>query len=196
MRLPLAGWLLLFLFALSSLHAQRANTVKGTATGAEPIKKLRESAEAGDAVAMVDLGVLYGRGQGVEQSFVEEMHWYRAAADKGNDVAMLYLGHMYRQGHGVQQDYPQALNWYRKSAEKGNASALAMVGEMYRGGEGVPQDYAEAYFWLNLSAADPPPGTRQDRDAVARKLPRAKLVETQKRCRRWAATHPKIHFVP
>jgi TPR repeat protein len=156
----------------------------------------RLAAEKGSTVAMVDIGVLCGRGNGVQQSYGEEMHWYRLAANKGNDVAMLYLGHMYKHGGGVPQDYPQALVWYRKSAEMGNASALDMVGEMYRDGEGVPQDYAEAYFWLNLSTVDSPPGTRQDRDAIAGKLSPPKLTEIQEQCRHWAETHPKIHFTP
>ena len=156
----------------------------------------RMAAEKGSTVAMVDVGVMYGRGEGVQQSHGEEMRWYRLAAEKGNDVAMLYLGHMYMHGEGVPQDYRLALVWYRSSAEMGNASALDMVGEMYRDGEGIPQDYAEAYFWLSLSAVDSPPGTRQDRDSIARKLPPAKLTEIQGRCRHWAETHPKIHFTP
>jgi len=153
----------------------------------------RKAAEGGNAPAMRQLGVMYGRGQEVPQSHSEEMRWYKLAADKGNDVAMLYLGYMYRRGDGVPPDSAKALDWFRKSAEKGQSKALYMVGAMYRDGEGVSQDFAEAYFWLNLSTADPPPGSREDRDAVAAKLSPAKLTEIRERCGKWAETHPKIH---
>jgi len=153
----------------------------------------RKAAEGGNAPAMRQLGVMYGRGQEVPQSHSEEMRWYKLAAGKGNDVAMLYLGYMYRRGDGVPPDSTTALDWFRKSAEKGQSKALYMVGAMYRDGEGVSQDFAEAYFWLNLSTADPPPGSREDRDAVAAKLSPAKLTEMQERCGKWAETHPKIH---
>jgi hypothetical protein len=143
---------------------------------------------------MRELGVMYGRGEGVPQSYSEEMHWYVLAANKGDDVAMLYLGYIYRRGDGVAPDSAKALDWFRKSAEKGQSNALYMVGAMYRDGEGVSQDFAEAYFWLNLSTADPPPGSQKDRDAIVAKLSPAKLTEIQDRCRKWAETHPKIHF--
>lgn len=164
------------------------------AVSAQTIAELKHRADKGDASAMRELGVMCGRGEGVPQSYSEEMHWYALAADKGDDVAMLYLGYVYRRGDGVSPNSAKALDWFRKSAEKGQSNALYMVGAMYRDGEGVSQDFAEAYFWLNLSAADPPPGSQKDRDAVASNLSPAKLTEIQDRCRKWAETHPKIHF--
>jgi len=49
----------------------------------------RKAADGGNADAMRELGVLSGRGDGVPQSYSEEMRWYKLAAVKGDDVAML-----------------------------------------------------------------------------------------------------------
>ena len=45
------------------------------------IDALRARAEAGDAEAQLDLGGMYGNGNGVSQDDAEAVRWYRLAAD-------------------------------------------------------------------------------------------------------------------
>ena len=41
----------------------------------------KAKAEAGDAIAQYNLGVMYEKGQGVEQDFKEAVKWWQKAAD-------------------------------------------------------------------------------------------------------------------
>ena len=65
---------------------------------AEGAVLLRELAEAGDAAAQLRLAQLYERGQGVVQSFVDAVRWFRAAADQGSVPAQSRLGEIYLTG--------------------------------------------------------------------------------------------------
>ena len=51
----------------------------------------RKAADAGNAVAMTELGAMYARGEGVAQDGAEAIRWYRNAADAGDAVAMTTL---------------------------------------------------------------------------------------------------------
>ena len=48
---------------------------------------LRSKAEQGDAMAQYNLGVLYARGWGVPQDFIEGHLWLSMAAAQGNKLA-------------------------------------------------------------------------------------------------------------
>ena len=71
----------------------------------------RPLAEQNDAVAQVNLGLMYRKGLGVPQDNMQALVWYRKAADQGNDIAQLRLSLMYEGGLGVPQDYVQARMW-------------------------------------------------------------------------------------
>ena len=62
------------------------------------IDALRVRAEAGDAVAQYDLGVMYANGLGVPEDDAEAMRWYRLAADQGHADAQVNLASMYFTG--------------------------------------------------------------------------------------------------
>ena len=56
------------------------------------IEELRLQAEQGDASAQYNLGVMYDRGDGVDQDYQEALKWYRLAAKQGNAEAQRDLG--------------------------------------------------------------------------------------------------------
>ena len=89
-----------------------------------PFAETKAKAEAGDADAQFNLGVMYYQGLGVEQDLKEAVKWYQKAADQG-DVAMAQfnLGVMYEKGKGVEQDFKEAVKWYQKAADQGDAMA-------------------------------------------------------------------------
>ena len=109
-------------------------------------------ANAGSAIAQGSLGVMYAKGQGVQQDYAEAIKWFRKAADQGNANAQFSLGLMYWNGQGVPKDYVEAVKWYRKAADQGYPDAQHNLGVMYADSRGVPQDYAEAIKWWREAA--------------------------------------------
>jgi TPR repeat protein len=109
-------------------------------------------AAAGDARAQNDLGIMYGRGLGVPQSYARAAEWIKRAAEQGNPYAQSTLGYMYYRARGVEQDYEAAALWTRRAAEQGIASAQSSLGLLYDLGQGVEQDYGEAVRWYRRSA--------------------------------------------
>jgi len=65
----------------------------------------------------------------------------------------------------------------------------SILGLLYDRGQGVPLNYVEAHKWLNLAAARAGSGDRdyfvRIRNAVASKLTRAQIYESQQRARDW-----------
>ena len=119
---------------------------------AQELADLRARAEAGDASAHYNLGVMYATGRGVPQDDAEAVAWYRLAAEQGEARAQYNLGTMYDTGEGVPQDFAEAVTWYRRAAEQSHASAQHNLGVMYYNGRGVPQDYVEAVAWFHRAA--------------------------------------------
>ena len=111
-------------------------------------------AEAGDADAQFNLGIMYSNGKGVPQDYAEAVKWWRLAADQGYAEAQHNLGWMYSNGQGVPQDYAEAVKWYQLAADQGDARAQSMLGNMYDNGQGVPQDNVMAHMWYNISSAN------------------------------------------
>ena len=109
-------------------------------------------AEEGDARAQNDVGVMYARGLGVEQSYSKSAYWITKSAEQGNRFAQSTLGYMYYRARGVERDYAAAALWSRRAAEQGDAPAQSNLGFLYDRGQGVEQDYAEAARWYRLAA--------------------------------------------
>jgi len=82
-----------------------------------------EAAEHGDPIAMVNLGVAYATGVGVEQDYEQAMRWYRASADKGHAAGQYGVGVMYQYGDGVPRDLAEARRWYELAAAQGDVRA-------------------------------------------------------------------------
>ncbi len=55
---------------------------------ATALRELRPLAERGDATAQAVLGVMYDKGQGVPQNYIEAHKWYNLAATKGDKDAV------------------------------------------------------------------------------------------------------------
>ena len=109
-------------------------------------------AASGDPRGENGLGVLYVRGQGLEQDFGRALELFRSAADKGLRAARKNLGEMYAEGVGVTRDDAAALHWFGLAAAQGDADAQFSLGLMHGQGRGVERDYAKAMEWFLLSA--------------------------------------------
>ncbi len=107
-----------------SCEARRADRAYKRGDYEKAFKEQQYLAEAGDARAQYDLGVMYDRGDGVPQSDEEALKWYKMAAKQGEARAQYNLGLMYANGQGVPQDYVEAYFWISLSAAQGNQHAL------------------------------------------------------------------------
>jgi TPR repeat protein len=125
---------------------------KAGGADAEAVALYRKAADAGDAVGMADLGLMYENGTGVSKDAAEAARWYRKAVDAGDARGMTYLGLLYENGTGVSKDAAEAARWFRKAVDAGNASGMTYLGLMYANGVGVTKDAAEAVPWFRKAA--------------------------------------------
>ena len=87
------------------------------------IKWCRKTAEEGNAEAQHNLALMYAKGEGLPQDWVEAVRWCQKAADQGHAGAQYNLGVAHQTGVGVPKDPAEAVKWYRKAADQGYAGA-------------------------------------------------------------------------
>ena len=83
----------------------------------------RKAAERGHAGGQFNLGLMYGRREGVPKDHRQAAKWYRKAAEQGHADAQCELGLMYKTGKGVPENYKEAVKWLRLAAEQGEPRA-------------------------------------------------------------------------
>ncbi|MCB1488204.1 MAG: SEL1-like repeat protein [Bauldia sp.] len=106
----------------------------------EALARYRAAADAGSAIAMNNIGLLYDTGAGVPVDYAAAADWYRKGAEAGNVTAMGNLAGLYYDGDGVARDFVVAQDWYAKAADGGNVLAMNALAIMYQDGAGGPQD--------------------------------------------------------
>jgi TPR repeat protein len=135
------------------------------------LKEFLPLAKDGDAGAQVEVGFLYGHGQGIPHDYKEAAMWYLLAAEQGRTDAQMRLGNIYEKGtEGFAQDYEEAAKWYRMATDQGNAQAQWYIGSAYEKGDilGFAQDYKEAAKWYRHGG-----GARERMGAI---LPRLSVL--------------------
>jgi len=111
------------------------------------------AANQGHVRAQTNLGLMYDKGYGVDQSYFKAEKWYLLAAGQGSRNAQFNLGQMYRRGEGVEQDYVKAIYWYKLAAEQGDADAQSNLGVMYLNISDITiHSYKEAVKWFKLAS--------------------------------------------
>jgi uncharacterized protein len=113
-------------------------------------KEWKTAAEAGQAEAQFDLGVLYAQGLGVPRDLSEAARWYSRAAEQGNAEAQFALGQMCSRGWGVPRDEADAMRWFQLA--NGNESDGSPTGWEAIQGYGTPQDPQKAAYWYRQAA--------------------------------------------
>lgn len=147
------------------------------------IANLTRSANAGNAIDQYNLGLAYGRGEGVAVNFSEAFKWFKMAADNGNSLAMYFVGGYYLAGRGVDRNLLASEEWMLKAANQGAKPAQQALVSFYRDGAGepaVPRNAAKAKYWqdvidgkITLSVDKPPINS-----AVGKKANIAKELDT------------------
>ena len=80
-----------------------------------------------DKIAQYYLGVMYMKGQGVEQDFEKAGEWFRKASEQGLAVAMYKLAKLYTKGEGVPKDLEFAYVWYSVAAVQEHQKSINIL---------------------------------------------------------------------
>ena len=113
---------------------------------------LLEEARSGNALAMFDLGKLFGNGLGQDPDERQAQMWYAKALaafqaverDQPNRYVEYRIGKMFAAGLGTEQDYEVAAQWLTRSAEQDYTYAQYSLAKLYSEGWGVEQNYKTA----------------------------------------------------
>lgn len=115
-------------------------------------RKLARLSQSTDPEDQFQLGLIYGRGIGVDANSGTARGWFEKAAEAGHGQAQYELSRMYWQGDGVAADKVLAAQWARAAAENGVPEAAYIFGAMLLNGDGVPRDRAEGARWMEKAA--------------------------------------------
>ena len=118
LRATLTAFLMLAAMAGAALAGPLEDGIKAYHQGeyATAYRLLRPLADQGDALAQLNVSILFYGGLGVPQDYAEAVKWCRKAADQGQPNAQAALGSMYERGEGVPQNYVQAHMWFNLAA--------------------------------------------------------------------------------
>ncbi|POM77615.1 Hypothetical protein PHPALM_4979, partial [Phytophthora palmivora] len=106
----------------------------------------RQAAEAGDALAQANYGMLLANGMGVDRDVPQALVYFNRAARQNQAFAFHGLGVLYFTGNGVPQNVTRALEYFEEAIALGYAESHSFLGSAYLHGDGgVPIDYKEAF---------------------------------------------------
>lgn len=119
---------------------------------ADELRTVQRLANAGDAKAQHDLGMLYLAGRHVLKDPARAAEWFEKAAVQGLANAQFNLGVLYQRGQGVAQNDRLAFFWYQSAAEQGMARAQHNLATAYADGRGTQTNYPKAVEWMTKAA--------------------------------------------
>lgn len=88
------------------------------------LQQLRTRAEAGDAYAQGDMGLIYEVGSLVAKDYGQAAQWFRKAAEQGDAFAQGSLGERFPGGRGVSEDLVIAYIWFNIAAANGDRASV------------------------------------------------------------------------
>ena len=98
-------------------------------TNEEAIEREKKRMEAGDAIAIYNLGVYYAEGlYGFPQDYAKALELWHRAGELGYAVAYNNIGLAYNRGYGVDVDMEKAIYFWELAAMSGDATARHNLG--------------------------------------------------------------------
>jgi TPR repeat protein len=132
-------------------ETSRYQVLKGS--GPDDAKRFGAQGKAGDANALLALGLMELRGTGIPMDKLSAAKHIEDAATRGHPIAMNEVGNLYAVGVGIDRDDVKAISWYRKAEALGVVMAKTNLGLVYYLGRGVPVDQSKAASLLETPAA-------------------------------------------
>ena len=121
---------------------------------ADAIAAYRKAIDKGSSAAMVELGILYAAGSGVDKDEAQARQLFERAAAAGNPRGVTRLTALSSSGTaGPPEDPAQARAMLMKAAEANSAEAQFQLGVMYAEGTGGPKDDVAARAMFEKAAA-------------------------------------------
>lgn len=120
-------------------------------------------AQAGNGLAMHELGKMLLTGLGCEKNEVLAQSWFLQAhdaflqmekTDKRPSYWQYRIGKMYSYGYGVEQNYTASAEWFTKAVDGKSPFAAYALGGQYCRGQGVEQDFEKAFSLFTTAATD------------------------------------------
>ncbi|MCH1476113.1 MAG: sel1 repeat family protein [Alphaproteobacteria bacterium] len=127
----------------------------------------------GDPRAQYTMGVMHGKGAGVDQDDREALLWFLAAAESGHMLGQYAAGLAFDQGRGIDRDFDNAVHYLREAALNGHAAAPVQLGNVYFDKTNPDADHAKAHFWWTIAERRNAPGARQNLGKLARTISQA-----------------------
>src|ERR1700683_4441526 len=121
---------------------------------ADAIAAYRKAIDKGSSAAMVELGILYAAGSGVDKDEAQARKLFERAAAAGNPRGVTRLTALANGGTaGPPEDPAQARAMLAKAADANSAEAQYQLGVMYAEGTGGPKDDVAARAMFEKAAA-------------------------------------------
>ena len=139
-------------WADASIVPPDVHATHGAPNTSDVVKRIRDAAQRGDALAQFRLGRAFEDGDGVVPDDEQAHLWYRKAADQRLPSAEFAVGMDYARGRGVPQDQEEAVQWVRRAASQGYALAQYSLGMAYAIGQGIERDGRAAIRWFRKAA--------------------------------------------
>lgn len=89
-------------------------------------------------------GMIFERGNGVEQDFTRASKLYEQSCQGGDGAGCQLRGHLARNGRGQDRDLKQAFGFYERACDAGDGVGCAAAGDMMYGGQGVAESMGGA----------------------------------------------------
>jgi TPR repeat protein/serine/threonine protein kinase len=110
------------------------------------------AAARGRAHAMVEVGLRYSNGAGVERDFVKAAQWFEQALAAGDASASTLLAECYLFGKGVTRNETKAITLLQDAATARDPRAMDQLATCYHKGIGIKQDDREAFRLYSAAA--------------------------------------------
>ena len=92
------------------------------------------------------IGLMYLRGEGVEQNFSTAFTWFKRGLANGDALCQHEIGLMYLHGYGVQQDAYKASSYFKAASEQDFPASATRLGVLFLDQGDIPT--ATKYFEL------------------------------------------------
>ncbi|KAK4866401.1 hypothetical protein LT330_008333 [Penicillium expansum] len=77
------------------------------------------------------IGLMYLRGEGVEQHYPTALTWFRRGIANGDSLCQHWIGLMYLKGYGVPQDGFKASHYFKAAAEQDSPASESRLGALF-----------------------------------------------------------------
>ncbi|QSS55061.1 ubiquitin-protein ligase Sel1/Ubx2 [Histoplasma capsulatum var. duboisii H88] len=83
------------------------------------------------AKAAAHIGLMFLRGEGVDQHFAKAITWFQRGRALGDPMCQHYIGIMYLDGYGVPQDVMKAASYFKAAAEQDFPASETRLGALF-----------------------------------------------------------------